>query len=72
MPPWLKLTYLFAAIPAWLFIIFCVLTGQHKSFKAIAALGIFAGVTLLHIVFDRRKGGAGHEAGGGIDIGGDS
>jgi len=55
LPLWLKLVTVCGAYPAWLFIIYCVLSGQAKSWGALFAFSIFASCTLLHIVFDRRN-----------------
>ena len=68
LPLWLKLVFLMIALPAWLFMVFCILTGESKSPAALAAFGVFGAATLLFIIFDRRRGGAGHE-GGGVEIG---
>ena len=54
LPPWLKAVYLLVALPAWAVIVFCVITGQSKSSLAISAFVVFAGATLMYIVFDRR------------------
>jgi hypothetical protein len=64
LPLWLRSVYLFVALPAWLFIMFCVVTGQDKSLAALGAFGVFALTVLLNIVFDRRRGGTDHEVGG--------
>lgn len=69
MPVWLKLVYLLVAIPAWVTIVYCVLTGQSKNTTALVALSVFVGATLLHIVYGRHVGEA--DDGGGIGIGGD-
>lgn len=72
LPRWLKLVYLLAALPAWLFIVFCVVTGRNKGPAALAAFGLFTIAALLHIVFDRRPRGIDREAGGVDFFGGDS
>ena len=58
MPRWLKLIYVFLAIPAWLVIAYCVLTGGSKSSLALSAFAVFVAVALLHIIFDRRRSDA--------------
>lgn len=55
LPLWLKLVTVCGAYPPWLFIIYCILSGQEKSWGAIFAFSIFAICTLLHIMFDRRN-----------------
>lgn len=57
LPTWLKLLYLLVALPAWLFIVYCMLTNQNKSPAAYLAFGIFAATAALHIIFDRRPVG---------------
>lgn len=72
LPSWLKLVHLFVALPAWLFMVFCILTDQNKSTIVLVAFGIFFGAALLHIVFDRRHYGTRNEQGSiSIEEGGD-
>ena len=68
LPRWLKLVFLIVAMPAWLIIIYCVLTSQNKGAVALAAFAVFAGATLLFVIFDRRRGRLGE---GGVDVGPD-
>ena len=69
LPLWLKLVYLLVAIPAWTFMVFCVATEQGKSTAALLAFGIFFGVALLNVAFDRRNRGTQRDVTSGIDIG---
>ncbi len=68
LPLWLKAVDLILALPAWLFIVFCVVTGQNKSTAALGAFAVCVVSTLLHVTFDRRRGGSGHE-GNGFTVG---
>ena len=68
LPGWLKLLFLVVAMPAWLIIIYCVLTGQNKGPLALAAFAVFGAATLLCVVFDRRRGRLSE---GGVDVGPD-
>lgn len=68
MPGWLKLVLLIVAMPAWVIVIYCVLTGQNKGALALAAFAIFGGATLLCVVFDPRRGRLSE---GGVDVGPD-
>jgi hypothetical protein len=56
------------AYPSWLFIAYCVLTGQGKSASAVAAFTAFAVVAVLHIVFDVRNRAGRREGHGGLDF----
>lgn len=67
LPRWLKVVYLLVALPAWLVVGYCVVTGQNKSFTALAAFFVFAAAVILNIVFDRRPNGTGD--GKGVEIG---
>jgi hypothetical protein len=69
-PTWLKLVYLLVALPAWLVVVYCVVTGQNKSFTALAAVSVFAGATILSIAFDRRPRRASDGNGVEVDDGG--
>lgn len=55
LPIWLKGMTLLFGYPAWLFIAYCVLSGQAKSVSAFIAFVIFAAVVILHLIFDRRN-----------------
>lgn len=70
LPLWLKGVTAVALLPAWLFTLFCVLSGQEKSASAFLGFGVFAGATLLHIIFDRRNRRGGKDGAGGVDFGG--
>ena len=54
LPPWLKLITSFVACPAWIVVVYCILSGQTKSLVALSAFGAFVAATILHILFDRR------------------
>ena len=71
LPGWLKIVHLLVAIPAWMFMAFCVLTGRDKSPAALVAFGAFFCAALLHIAFDRRRFGGGEEGRSGIEFGSD-
>ncbi len=58
MPRWLKLIYVFIAVPAWLVVMLCVVTGEGRSLAALVAFGVFCAAAMLHILFDRRRRGA--------------
>lgn len=64
LPNWLKGMTLLLAFPAWLFIAYCVLSGQAKSAAACLAFVVFATVTILHLIFDRRNRRGDHERSG--------
>ena len=68
LPLWLKAITVLVAYPAWLFIAYCVLTGQAKSIAAICAFVAFSITALLHIMFDRRNRRGGQEYHGGLDL----
>jgi hypothetical protein len=70
LPAWLKGATILVAFPAWLCIVYCVLTGQAKSTSAFAGFASFAVVAILHIVFDDRNRRGIRERHGGIDFGG--
>ncbi len=69
MPLWLKLVFLFAALPAWLFVGFLIVTGRNDSPASLACFVVLLCAALVHIVFDRRPRGP--DRGGGIGFGGD-
>ncbi len=59
-PSWLKLAYVIVVLPAWLVILFNMLTGNPKSISSLIAFSLFGLVALAAIVTDHRrnKGGA--------------
>jgi hypothetical protein len=56
LPRWLKLTTLFAAVPAWCLFAVSVITDTMNSTVAKGALLVFAAVALLQIFFAWRAG----------------
>lgn len=68
LPRWLKVVTALGVYPPWLFIIYCVLTGQAKSVGALVAFSVFAFCTVLHIIFDSRNRRDGRGANGGFDL----
>ncbi len=68
LPLWLKLLTILAAFPAWLLIIYCVLTGQAKSTEAFAAFSVFAFCAAIHIIFDTRNRERRRERSGGLEL----
>ncbi len=69
LPLWLKGLTLLVATPAWVFIIYCVLSGRAKTVAAFLAFAVFVAVTLVHIIFDKRNPRGDWES-NGIDFGG--
>lgn len=67
LPVWLKVVSVLLAFPAWLFIAYCLLSGQAKSVAAFVAFAIFAAVAILHLIFDRRNRQGDHER-SGLDV----
>lgn len=65
LPNWLKLVYVLVAIPAWMFMAYCVFTRQDRGPAMYLAVGIFAAVALVNLIFDRRW--LGQDSKGGID-----
>ena len=55
LPRWLKAVFLLGNLPAWLFIVYCVVTGQGKSVGALLAFAVFVACTVLYVIFDRRN-----------------
>lgn len=55
LPIWLKLIYALVTTPAWLFIVYCVFTGQNKSTGALVAFGIAAVSAVPFFIFERRR-----------------
>jgi hypothetical protein len=68
LPRWLKAVTVLVAYPSWLFIAYCVLTGQAKSASALYAFSAFAIVAMLHITFDNRNRRGNRERHGGVDL----
>ncbi|WP_188513439.1 hypothetical protein [Blastomonas aquatica] len=68
LPAWVKAATTLVAFPAWLFIVYCIVTGNLKSLEALSAFGVFAVVVVLHIVFDRRTRRGAPERHGGADL----
>jgi hypothetical protein len=54
LPKWLNAATTLVAFPAWLFVVYRIVTGNAKSLEALSAFGVFAVVVVLHIVFDGR------------------
>lgn len=54
LPRWLKIVDLVVVLPAWLFIVYSVLTGQRETIAAYCAFAAFTAVAILHIRVDRR------------------
>jgi hypothetical protein len=66
LPAWLKLVTAAGIYPAWLFILYCLLTGASKSLEALLAFGVCLAGALLHIAFapatsDDSQGQAGFD-----------
>ena len=55
LPRWLKLAYLFVAIPAWMVIAINSLSGNSKALSSVVAFCIFAMVAIAAIVHERRS-----------------
>jgi hypothetical protein len=55
LPTWLRLIYALVTIPAWLFIMYCVFTGQDKSTGALIAFGIAAASAVPFLIHERRR-----------------
>ena len=54
LPKWLRLAYVFVAIPAWLVIVFNVVTGNPEATSGYVAFGIFAAVALAAIINEKQ------------------
>jgi hypothetical protein len=65
---WLKLVTVCCAYPAWIFVLYCIVTGQAKSLGALMAFSVFVVCALLHIIFDNRNRLTGQKEGGGLDL----
>lgn len=55
LPIWLKLIYALVIIPAWLFMAYCIFTGQNESTGAYVAFGIAAVSAVPFFIFERSR-----------------
>ena len=55
---WLKLALFFVFVPCWLWVLYCVVTGQNQTTAETVGVGAGAIITLLALIFARRKNGS--------------
>lgn len=68
LPKWLKGVTVLVAYPAWILIVYCILTGHAKSTAALFAFVAFAITALLHVIVDSRNRRGDPEVHGGLDL----